>query len=114
MPYFRWLAATLLLATIACSEASPVVAIDLFGWRKKPQETAAQPAPCNPSPTVVAAPPGPYRFPAYANGNYPWYGYGFGVPTYGWGYFGSTYRPAVLCHHGYYDDFTQFGYREGY
>ena len=44
----------------------------------------------------------------------PWYGYGFGVPTYSWGWFGVKYRPAVTCHRGYYDDFYQWGYRQGY
>ena len=34
-------------------------------------------------------PPGPYRYPEYNTGHSPWYGYGFGVPTYQWGYFGA-------------------------
>ena len=63
---------------------------------------------------MVGATPGPYRSPAYANGNCPWYGYGFGVPTYQWGYCGSTYRPVSICHHGFYDTFSQFGYERGY
>jgi hypothetical protein len=58
--------------------------------------------------------PGPYRYPEYNSGNYPWYGYGFGVPTYNWGYFGAKYRPAVVSHKGYYDRYTQWGYRTGY
>jgi len=62
----------------------------------------------------VATVPGPYRYPQYKGGNYPWYGYGFGVPTYQWGYFGAEYRPASISHHGYYGDFTQWGYRRGY
>jgi len=67
------------------------------------------------SPSVhVAAPPGPHRYPEYNAATGPWYGYGFGVPTYNWGYFGAQYRPAVVCHHGYYGDFTQWGYRQGY
>jgi hypothetical protein len=58
--------------------------------------------------------PGPQRYPAYADGNYPWYGYGFGVPTYNWGYFGVHYRPMNLVHVGYYGDYYQWGYRRGY
>ena len=63
---------------------------------------------------VVGSPPGPYRHRAYASGNYPWYGYGFGVPTYNWGISAHSYHPASIWHHGYYDDFTQWGYRRGY
>jgi len=62
----------------------------------------------------VAAPPGPHRYPEYNAAAAPWYGYGFGVPTYNWGHFGATYRPAAVGHHGYYGDFTQWGYRRGY
>lgn len=63
---------------------------------------------------VVASTPGPYRYPAYQTGPYPWYGYGFGVPTYNWGYFGARYRPHCVGHSGYYGDFTQWSYRRGY
>ncbi len=59
-------------------------------------------------------PPGPQRYPVYASGNYPWYGYGFGVPTYNWGYFGVHYRPSNYVHTGYYEDYYQWGYRRGY
>ena len=62
----------------------------------------------------VAAPPGPHRYAEYNTGCYPWYGYGFGVPTYNWGYFGAQYRPACVTHHGYYGDYYQWGYRRGY
>ena len=62
---------------------------------------------------VSVGPPGPHRYPEY-NVSYPWYGYGFGVPTYRWGYFGVRYRPGYVCHKGYHDDFTQWGYRSGY
>ena len=58
--------------------------------------------------------PGPYRYPQHADGRYPWYGYGFGVPTYNWGYFGAHYRPMSICHTGYYGEFVQWGYRRGY
>ena len=58
--------------------------------------------------------PGPHRYPEYNTGNYPWYGYGFGVPTYNWGYFGAHYRPTVVSHKGYYGHYTQWGYRTGY
>jgi hypothetical protein len=57
--------------------------------------------------------PAPHRYPEYERQS-PWYGYGFGVPTYSWGWFGATYRPAVNCHRGYYGGFTQWGYRRGY
>ena len=89
------------------------VAGDLFGW-KKPSAAAAPPAPYNSQPAVVGSPPGPYRFPAFSNGNCPWYGYGFGVPTYSWGYFGAAYHPASIAHTGYYQDYTQWGWRQGY
>ena len=58
--------------------------------------------------------PGPHRYPEYNTGNYPWYGYGFGVPTYNWGYFGANYRPTAVSHKGYYGHYTQWGYRRGY
>ena len=63
---------------------------------------------------VSIGPPGPHRFPEYQAGGYPWYGYGFGVPTYSWGYFGARYRPGYVSHKGYYGDYTQWGYRRGY
>ena len=62
---------------------------------------------------IVAAPPGPHRYAEY-NVYCPWYGYGLGVPTYNWGYFGARYRPACIYHKGYYGDLTQWGYRSGY
>ncbi len=62
----------------------------------------------------VAAPPGPHRYAEYNNAVGPWYGYGFGVPTYQWGYFGARYRPAVISHKGYYGDSSQWSYRRGY
>ena len=67
----------------------------------------------NPKPGMAAAPPGPHRYPEY-NVCGPWYGYGFGVPTYNWGYFGARYRPACICHKGYYGTLSQWGYRRGY
>ncbi len=109
----RRFALVFLLAAMTLGQPAAARAGDLLAWFRKPQP-AAQPAPCNQPPITVAAPPGPYRWPAYANGNYPWYGYGFGVPTYQWGYCGSTFRPVTVCHHGYYGDFSQFGYRWGY
>ena len=125
MHYRCRFALVLLLAAMTLGQPAAATAGDWFGLRKKakptPQSTsqpgpqqAAQTVPYTPRPNTVAAPPGPYRYPPYANGMYPWHGYGFGVPTYSWGYFGATYRPAVLCHFGYYGDFSQFGYRRGY
>jgi hypothetical protein len=112
----RPLAIVALLAAITLSQPATAAAGDWFGWLWGRPKPAAQPAPYTPQPIVVAAPPGPYRHPAYANANglYPWYGYGFGVPTYQWGYCGSTFRPIQICHYGYYNTFTQWGYERGY
>lgn len=57
--------------------------------------------------------PAPHRYPEYSQCS-PWYGYGFGVPTYSWGSFGAKYHGEVICHRGYYGDFYQWGYRRGY
>ena len=114
MHYRCRFALAVVLAAMTLGQPAAATASDWFGWLRKPSPTAPQPAPYNPRPNTVAAPPGPYRYPPYANGMYPWHGYGFGVPTYSWGYFGATYRPACLCHYGYYGDFSQFGYRRGY
>ncbi len=57
--------------------------------------------------------PGPHRF-GQEQVNSRWYGYGFGVPPYNWGYFGVKYRPWSVSHKGYYGDFSQWGYRRGY
>ena len=67
------------------------------------------------SPYIVSyGTPAPHRYPEYNTANSPWYGYGFGVPTYNWGYFGAHYRPTVVSHKGYYGHYTQWGYRIGY
>lgn len=70
----------------------------------------------NPSdPSIISlGTPGPHRYPEYNTGCYPWYGYGFGVPTYNWGYFGVNYRAFSVSHKGYYGDYKQWGYRRGY
>lgn len=58
-------------------------------------------------------PPGPHRYgEQHVSGG--WYGYGFGVPVYRWGYFGAHYRPVSIFHKGYYNDYSQWGYRHGY
>ncbi len=58
-------------------------------------------------------PPGPHRYgEQHVSGQ--WYGYGFGVPVYRWGYFGAHYRPVSIFHKGYYNDYSQWGYRHGY
>lgn len=75
---------------------------------------ATSPAPVDGGYGQSVGTPGPQRYPVYASGNYPWYGYGFGVPTYNWGYFGVHYRPSNHVHTGYYDDYYQWGYRRGY
>jgi hypothetical protein len=44
-----------------------------------------------------------------------WYGYGFPVKTYRWGWFGAArYYPTVLWHRGYYNDSCRWAYRSGY
>ena len=45
----------------------------------------------------------------------PWYGWGFPVETYRWGWFGTAhYYPRVFWHEGYYRDCCRHGYRCGY
>jgi len=98
---------------------STATAVELHGWypgkhlHGLQDHLAGSTQPIDPR-QHVAAPPGPHRYPEYNAAAAPWYGYGFGVPTYNWGYFGATYRPAAVSHHGYYGDFTQWGYRRGY
>ena len=44
-----------------------------------------------------------------------WYGYGFPVSTFRWGWFGAAhYYPTVFWHEGYYGDCCRYGYRHGY
>jgi hypothetical protein len=44
-----------------------------------------------------------------------WYGYGFPVSTFRWGWFGAAhYYPTVFWHKGYYGDCCRYGYRRGY
>jgi len=44
-----------------------------------------------------------------------WYGYGFPVQTYRWGWFGAErYYPRVVWHRGYYGDCCRWAYRYGY
>lgn len=62
---------------------------------------------------ITAGTPGPQRLPQYQH-SAPWYGYGFGVPTYQWGSFGARYRPTRSCFTGYYGDYVQWGCRRGY
>ena len=89
----------------------PAEAGNLLAWLAGEHK---RPAAYRGSPTQVFGPrPSPHVYPEY-NVSSPWYGYGFGVPAYNWGYFGARYRPAVTCHKGYYGDFTQWGYRQGY
>ncbi len=64
---------------------------------------------------VSVGTPGPQRYPQYADGNYPWYGYGLGVPTYNWGYFGANGHGTLLTgFRGYHGNFWQWGYQRGY
>jgi hypothetical protein len=44
-----------------------------------------------------------------------WYGYGFPVSTFRWGWFGAAhYYPTHFWHDGYYGDCCRYGYRRGY
>ena len=44
-----------------------------------------------------------------------WYGYGFPVETYRWGWFGvEHYYPTVLWHKGYNGDTVRWAYRQGF
>jgi hypothetical protein len=44
-----------------------------------------------------------------------WYGYGFPVQTFRWGWFGAShYYPYVWWHDGYYGDCCRYAYRRGY
>ena len=44
-----------------------------------------------------------------------WYGYGFPVKTFRWGWFGARhYYPTVWWHDGYYGDCCRHAYRRGY
>ncbi|MBN2476059.1 MAG: hypothetical protein JXB62_15720 [Pirellulales bacterium] len=99
---------TCLLAAV--SLATSATAGDLLGLVRGHGSPSGSASPWR----QVAAPPGPHRYPQYNAASAPWSGYGFGVPTYSWGYFGARYRPAVICHKGYYGDMTQWGYRVGY
>jgi hypothetical protein len=40
--------------------------------------------------------------------------YGFGVPSYRWGWFGAHYWPRMTYHCGFYGDRMQWSYRYGY
>lgn len=40
--------------------------------------------------------------------------WGFGVPPETWGWFGVRYWPRHSWHYGYYGDFKEWGYRQGY
>jgi hypothetical protein len=110
----RLLPSVFLLAAVTLSQPATAAAGDWLSLLRRPDHAATPPAPYNPQPIVVGSPPGPYRCPCYANGNAPWYGYGFGVPTYQWGYCGATYRPVCICHFGFYNTYTQWGYERGY
>ncbi len=44
-----------------------------------------------------------------------WYGYGFPVSTFRWGWFGAEhYYPRVFWHEGYYGECCRYSYRHGY
>lgn len=69
-----------------------------FNYRRQPQPQLQE----------VGAPAGYAR----AGG---WYGYGFPVQSYRWGYFGAERNyPRVIWHTGYYGDCVRTAYRYGY
>lgn len=72
-----------------------------FNYRRQPQLL-------QPQLQEVGAPAGYAR----AGG---WYGYGFPVQSYRWGYFGAERNyPRVMWHTGYYGDCVRTAYRYGY
>lgn len=97
------------LCGMSCETARAIELARVLGPRRYSPAPTALPSPEGQSAGI----PGPHRYPEYNQAS-PWYGYGFGVPTYSWGWFGATYRPASICHTGYYGDFSQWGYRRGY
>jgi len=57
----------------------------------------------------------PPMTPATTHAARVWYGYGFPVKTYRWGWFGAAhYDPTVLWHRGYMGDAVRVAYRRGY
>lgn len=61
----------------------------------------------------LAPPTRAHGFSVY-NVSGPYYGRGFGVPKFNWGYFGARHRTAVECHKGHYETFTQWGFSRGH
>ena len=113
MRHLLVIAACGLLLALAPLSRDYVSAADLRttirGWLNKPKPPYNQVPPTG----VSIGPPNPCRY----TGGQPckeWYGYGFGVPTYNWGYFGARYQSVSVCHKGYYGDHCQWGYRQGY
>lgn len=107
----KYLCLLAIVVVIVLGTAQPSFALEgLLAWR----QACEPPAPHEGGYGQSLGTPGPQRYPVYAAGNYPWYGYGFGVPTYNWGYFGVLYRPAKNAHTGYSGDYYQWGYRQGY
>jgi len=101
------------LFLLMLSQPTPVAAGNLLEWMRG-HARARPPAYLGNPKQVAPSPPVPHPYYPEHNVHGPWYGYGFGVPTYPWGYFGARYRPAVISHKGYYGNFTQWGYRYGY
>ena len=62
-----------------------------------------------PPPNAPAVRPVPFA-PPPVNVDGRWPGYGFGTPTYNWGYFGARYRKVHVFHEGYYGDFRHWSY----
>ncbi len=107
----RWIALSIYGLLLAGMLSSPVEAGNVLAWisgRHKTPTVHAQRAS-----SIFDSRPSPHVYPEY-NVNHPWYGYGFGKPSYAWGYFGARYRPAVIHHKGYYGDISQWGYRRGF
>ena len=100
-----------LLVTVLLT--APALAGYPLGW-KKGHRHRPPPGYVSSPLQMVTPPPSPY----YHGPSHPsppaWNGYGFGVPTFQWGYFGARYRPVCITHKGYYGNYTQWSYRSGY
>jgi len=109
---FRFVLLTIGIFTLGALLPTTAEAGNLVTWLRKCVENKP-PYAHVPTVGVSVGTPSPERY----TGGRPcrqWYGYGWGVPTYNWGYFGARYQPVCICHKGYYGDFVQWSYRRGY
>lgn len=110
-----FLAATLIVAFSCCNAADESAA-----WEPAPGRYA--PAPRAPDPDIRAGGVMDISYNYHQQGPNagvrppsPWYGWGFPVQTYRWGWFGaSRYYPWCYWHEGYYGNCCRYAYRCGY